>query len=137
MDCDWLIALVALGEVIALQHARYRVATGYLDESGGGHAAEPARIEIHACLPTIQDLEDLLLISLRIGFNLLSRQRRPCCVASGRIANHSSEVANQKRHFVPEGLELAHLVDQHRVAKVQIRSGRIESRLDSQRLTAL
>ncbi len=38
---------------------------------------------------------------------------------------------------MPELLELAHLVDQHRVAHVQIRRRRIESGLDDQRLAAL
>ena len=33
-----------------------------------------------------------------------------------------------------ELLELAHLVDEHRVAQMQIRCGRIEPRLDAQRL---
>ena len=100
------------------------------------HAAEPARIEIHARLLAIEDLEDLLLVGLRVGLDLLARQRRARRVASGRIADHSGEVADQKRHLVTEALELAHLVDEHRVAEMQIGRGRIESRLDPQRLTA-
>jgi len=34
---------------------------------------------------------------------------------------------------VPQILQLAHLVEQHGMAKVQIRRGRVETRLDAQR----
>ena len=36
-----------------------------------------------------------------------------------------------------EVLQLAQLVDQHRVTEVQVRRGRIEARLDAQRFTRL
>ena len=38
---------------------------------------------------------------------------------------------------MPEVLELAHLVEQHRVAQVQVRRGRVESGLDAQRAAFL
>ena len=38
---------------------------------------------------------------------------------------------------MPELLELAHLVEQHRVPEVQVRGGRIEARLHAQRRAAL
>ena len=136
MDRDRLIALVALREVVALEHARDRVTPGDFDETRGVHAAEPARIEIDARLVAIQDLEDLLLVGLRVRLDLVARERRPRRVATGRIADHSGEIADQERDFVTEGLELPHLVDEHRVAEMQIGRGRIEPRLDAQRLAA-
>ena len=84
----------------------------------------------------IEDLEDLLLVGLRVGLDLLARQRRPRRVAAGRVADQSGEVADQEHDFVAEALELAHLVDQHGVAEMQIGRGRIETRLDAQRLAA-
>ena len=72
-----------------------------------------------------------------LACNLLRRKRRTCRVAPGRITDQSSEVADEKDDLVPEVLELAHLVDEHGVAEVQIGRGRIEARLDSQRLAAL
>ena len=136
VDGDRLIALVALREIVALEHARDRVPPGDLDEPGGVHAAEPARIEIDARLFAIEDLEDLLLVGLRVRLDLFARQRRPRRVAPGRIADHSGEVADQERDLVPEILELPHLVDEHGVPEMQIGRGRIESRLDPQRLAA-
>ena len=84
----------------------------------------------------IQDLEDLFLVGLRIGRDLLARQRRARGVAAGRIADHSGEIADQERDLVTERLELAHLVDEHRVPEMQVGRGRIEARLDAQRLAA-
>ena len=107
---------------------------GDLDEPRGVHAAEPARIEIDARLLAIEDLEDLLLVGPGVRFDLLARQRRTRRVAPGRIADHSGEVADQKRDFVTEVLELPHLVDEHGVAEMQVGRGRIEARLDAQRL---
>jgi hypothetical protein len=48
------------------------------------------------------------------------------------VADHPGEVADQEDHLVPEVLELPHLVEQHGVADVQVRGGRVEAGLDPQ-----
>src|SRR5690606_6707438 len=44
---------------------------------------------------------------------------------------------DQEDHLMPQILELAQLVDQHGMPKVQVRRSRVETRLDTQRLTTL
>src|SRR3546814_7107899 len=53
--------------------------------------------------------------------------------SSDLVANHSGEIADQEDHLVAEVLELPHLVEQHGVADVQVRRGRVEAGLDPQR----
>ena len=53
-----------------------------------------------------------------------------------RVADHGREVADQEDHLVAKILQLAHLVQHHGVAEVDIRRGRIESELDPQRPAA-
>ena len=69
-----------------------------------------------------------------VGLHLLRRQPRARHVAPGRIADQTGEIADQEDHLVTELLKLAHLVDQHRVAQVQVGCRGIEARLDAQRL---
>ena len=83
----------------------------------------------------IEDLENLLLISLGIFCHLLLRQWRAGCVLAGRVADHSGEIADQKDHVMTEVLKLSELVDQYGVPKVQIGRGRVEAGLDSQRVS--
>ena len=54
----------------------------------------------------------------------------------GKIADERGEIADQEGHLVAELLELAHLVEQHRVPEMQIRRGRVESRLHLERTAA-
>jgi hypothetical protein len=76
----------------------------------------------------IEDLEHLLLVGAGVGLDLLGRQRRARDIAPGRIADQAGEITDQEGDLVPELLEGAHLVEQHRVAQVQIGRGGIESR---------
>ena len=73
------------------------------------------------------------LVGCRVGLDLLSCERRTCHILAAGIPDHSSEIANQKHHLVPQFLELTHLIDDHGVPQVQIRSRRIETHFDPQR----
>src|ERR1700691_3075139 len=117
----------SLGESAALEHACERMSGCYLDQARSAHAAEPARIKIHARALRIKDAKDLLFIGARIALHLLGRQSRPGHGAAARIANQAGEIADQEYDLMPELLECAHLVDEHGMAEVQIRRGRIEA----------
>ena len=136
VDGDRLAGLVALGEVIALEHARHRVVRGQLHDLGGGEAAQPARVEVDARAGAVEDLEHLRLVGARVRLDLLGRQRRARGVAPRGVADHPGEVPDEERDVVPELLELAHLVEQHRVPEVQVGGGRVEARLHVQRRAA-
>ena len=69
--------------------------------------------------------------------DVLARQRLAGDVLAGRVADHPGEVADQEDHLVPQVLELPHLVEQHGMAQVQVRRGRVETGLDAQRAAEL
>src|ERR1051326_1646144 len=54
-----------------------------------------------------------------------------------RVADHAGEVADQELDLVAELLEVPQLVDDHRVAEVQIGSGRVQPQLDAELAAAL
>ena len=84
MQRDRLIALKALAEIIALEHARHRVARGDFDQARRIHRPEPARVEIDPRRVRIENLVDLLLVGARVGLDLLRREPRARRVAAGR-----------------------------------------------------
>src|SRR5208283_4019839 len=132
---DRLAALVAPREVVALEHPGHRVLRRELDDPGGTERDRPAGIEVDPGAGGVQDLVDLMLVSTGVGLDLLARQPRSGGVLAARIADHPGEIADQEHDLVAEHLKLPHLVDEYRVAEVEIRRGRIEPRLDRQRLT--
>ena len=135
VDRDRLLGRVALGEIVALEHARNSVLAGQLDHVGSAHLAEPLGIESHLGALAIEHLEDLIGVGRRVGRDVLGRQRLARDVLAGRVADHSGEVADQENDLMAEILELTHLVEQHGVADMQVRRRRIEAGLDAQRPT--
>ncbi len=79
--------------------------------------------------PASRILNDLRLVGPGIGLDLLVGERRAGRVAAGGVADHAGEIADQELHPVTEVLELPQLVDDHRVAEVQVGGGRIEAEL--------
>jgi hypothetical protein len=59
-------------------------------------------------------------------------KRRACGVLAGGIADHPGEVADQEQHVMAKILQLAQLVDEHRMPEMQIGRGRVEPGLDPQ-----
>ena len=76
MDRDRLLRLVALGEVVALEHARDGVLRGEPDHVRGAHRAEPFGVETHLGAFAVEDLEDLVGVGLGVALDLLARERR-------------------------------------------------------------
>ncbi len=137
MDGNRLVRLVTLVEVIALQHARHGVLRRKPDEVCRTELIHPGGIECHLGLGRIQNLEDLCFIGLGVVEHLLARKRGTGSTLAARIANHAGEVADQENHLMPEILELAQLVNKHRVSKVQVGRGWIKTGLDAKWLPTL
>ena len=125
--------LQPLGEIVTLQDARHRVARGQLHHvaqpdlvAPGRVVADlgPLRVQHKACLPEV---------GLSVLLDLLASERRPRRIAPRGVTDRGREVPDQEDHLVPQVLELAHLVQHHRVAQVQIRRRGIQPQLDAQR----
>ncbi len=105
-----------------------------LDEIVVAELVEPFGVVTDLGLFGIEDLEDLLLVGLGVGCDLLGRQRLARDVASGGVADERGGVTDEEDDRVTELLEVAQLADQNGVAEVKIGSGGIEARLDPHRL---
>ena len=122
VDRDRLVALVALGKIIALQHLRDGMRGRQLDQVHRAEFVHPGRVEHDLGFFRVQHLEHLVAIGLGVFQHLLARQRRAGGIFAGRVADHAGEVADQKQCVMTEILQLAHLVEQHGMAKMQIRA---------------
>ena len=80
----------------------------------------------------VEDLEHLVAIGLGIGEDLLAGKGRARLVLARRIADHPGEVANQELDLVAELLEVAQLVDDYRVAEVQVGRRGVQAEFDAQ-----
>jgi len=129
VDRDREIAPVALAEVVPLQHPRDGVARREPDHAGRAQLLHPGGIERDLGALRVQDPEDLLAVGAGVGLDRLGRERRTGRVLAGRIADHSGEIADQEDDLMAERLEVAQLVDEHRMAEVQVGRGRIEAGL--------
>ena len=85
----------------------------------------------------VEDLEDLLLVGLGVGDDLMPIERLARLGTTAGIADHPREVADQKDRAVAAILEVAQLLQHDRVAEMQVRRRGIRAELDAQRFSAL
>src|SRR5471032_1917133 len=133
---DGHAALVALSEILALKNPRDGVTRRKLDHAVSAERHGPLAVVAHLGLLTIQHERGLLEIGLRVRLDLLARQRRARGVTPRRVPDQRSEVANQEDHRMAKILQLTHLVQDNRMANMNIRRGRVEAKLDAQGLAA-
>src|SRR5205085_2072674 len=117
-NADGRPRLEALREVVALHHPRDRVPGRELDHSAGAERVAPFGVVTNLRLCSVEDQAGLRLIRLGVGLDLLARQRWPGRVASRRVADHRSEVADQEDDRVAEVLQLPQLVQYNRMAEM-------------------
>ncbi len=110
VDRDGLVALVAFGKIIALQHLRDGVRSRQLDQIHRAEFVHPGRVEHDLGFFRIQHLEYLVAIGLCVFHHLLTRQGRTRGIFAARVADHPGEVTDQKQRVMAEILQLAHLV---------------------------
>src|SRR4051794_20652404 len=112
MDRDRMTLLIALGEVVALEHARNRVLSRKTQHAFGAELVQPAGVEFQTRLFWIEDLGYLRLVGLGVLLDLGARQRLAGLILSRRISDHPGEVADQEDDVVPTLLERPELVQQ-------------------------
>ena len=126
VDRDRLPALITIREVVALEHARDRVFGGETDHSIRAERGQPRGVVCDLGLFPIEDEEYLVGIGLGVGFELVARKRRPGDVASGGIADHSGEIADQKMMWCPRSCSWRSLLNC--TVWPRCRSGRVGSK---------
>ena len=126
---DRLFFLETLMEVVALQHLRDRVLGRQANPVLRFHLAQPLAVEAHLGFVEIEDLVHLGHVGLGIAPDLLCAERGACDGSPCWVADHAREVADDEDHRVTHVLEMFQLAQQNGVAKVQVRSGGIETRL--------
>jgi hypothetical protein len=132
VQADGRAGLVTLGEVVALEHARHGVLGGQLDHAAGAQRVAPFAVVANLGALRIEHQAGLAVVGLGVRLDLFARQRRPCDVAARRVADHRSEVADEEYHAMPQILQLAHLVQDHGMAEMNIRGRRVQAQLDPQ-----
>ncbi len=135
VDCDGPLGLIALAEVVPLEHPRDCVLRSEPDDIRCVHVAHPPRVEFQPRMLRVENLVNLLLVGSGVILNLLGRQRRARGSLSGRISDHAGEIADQEYDLVPELLELAHLVQKNRMPQMKVRGRWVEACFNPQRPT--
>ena len=123
MHADALAAAKAFVEVVTLHHAGYRVAAGELNHAACAQSVAPFAVVADFGAGGVKHFAGLLVVGLRVDFDLLGRKRWACAVAPAGVANQGGEVANQKDDGVPQVLQLAHFVEYNGVADVDVGRG--------------
>jgi len=123
----------ALVEVVALHHAGHGVLGRQLDHAARAQLVAPLAVVAHLGAGGVQHLGGLGVVGLGVDLDLLGRQRRARAVAARRIADQGGEVADQEDHLVAQVLQLAHLVEHHGVAQMDVGRRRVQAQLDAQR----
>ena len=128
---SWILigfcSVVPLMEIVPLEHPRDIVMRAQMDQRFRGHRTHPPAVELHQGLRRIENFEDLPLVGFGIFQHLLLRKRDARLRLAGRITDHAGEIADQEDHLMSEFLKVLELVDQDRMAQMQIRRGRIEA----------
>ncbi|MCY1544886.1 hypothetical protein D9M68_807960 [compost metagenome] len=132
MHRDRDAALEALGEILAFHHARHCIARSQLDHAARAQRVAPLGVVADLGAGRVEHQACLGVIGLGIGLDLLAGQRRSRIVAAAGIADGRGEIADQEDDVVPHVLQLAHLVQHHRVTQVDVRRGRVQPQLDAQ-----
>ena len=130
---------IALGEILAREHLRHRLAGGELDDVHEAHRAKPFAVvaDFEVLRVGQEDLADLGDVGLGVGVDLLAGEDFAGLVPAGRIAHAGGVVADDQDGLVAPLLELPDDLERHGMAKRHIGRGRVHAELDAQGLAGL
>src|SRR5437762_10028919 len=132
MGADRVLFFDSRFEIVALQQLLQSDAAIQTDDVFERHGTKPVTVADRFCAPGIKNLKRLLAISRRVCDHFLMRQMRPCNGSTARVANHSSEIADDENRLMAEVLKLPQFAQTNRVPKVNIRCRRVHPKLDAQ-----
>ena len=134
---DGGVARVALREVVALKDAGDGELAGNLEQLAQVHGQDPVAVVDDLGLGRVEDLHGLLDVGLGVELDLLMGELRARGVLARRVADERGAVADNEGDVVTQVLELAHLLQGHGVAQVQVGARGVNAELDVERATLL
>ena len=126
--------LHALRKIVPLEYPGYGVLRAEFDPIVAREFAQPAAVEVHDGLFGVEDLEHLFLVRFRVGGDFFGRHGRARRVLARGVADEPGEIADEKNHRMAQDLKMFELLNKNGVTEVKVGRGRIEPRLDAQRL---
>ena len=96
------------------------------------HLAEPVPIVHDLRFVTVQNLERLLGICLRILQHLFTGKGGAGHGTAGRIADRGGEIPDEQNSLVAKFLELAQFLNSHGMAQMDVWSSRVHTQLHAQ-----
>ena len=124
-----LVTLVALAEILALEHLRDGEARGEPDHVLHRERIEPFALPAHLCPLLVNDVEELPHIGLGVRLHRIGGKHRTRGRLAARVADAGRPVTDDEHDLVPHLLQKAQLPQQYAVADVQVRLARIEPEL--------
>src|SRR6267143_1393881 len=137
MQRNRLFFIQALGEIISFQNLFDGNVRCQSYEAIRTELVHPLRIETHLGLHRIKQLENLSLVSFRVGIDLFASKLRPGRRIAGRIADQSGEIADKKNDCVAQLLKSTQLANDNGVSKMNVRRGGIDPEFYAQWLACL
>ena len=134
VHADGRVGMEAVMKIVALHHARHGVLGCQLNHAHRTQWNAPLAVVANFGFGGVEHQRGLLVIRLGVHLDLLRCERRTRAVAARRIANQTGEVTNQENHLMPQVLQLAHFVEHHGVADVNVGRCRVQAQFDAQRL---
>lgn len=125
----------ALGEIVPLENARHGGRGGDLEQLLGGEAGQPLAVkpDVELGRIVVEDEKRLLLVGLGVGVDDAGIEPRTRLAAPGGIADARRVVADDEHSHMTGVLELPQLVEDDRVAEVDVGGGGVDAELDAQR----
>ena len=133
MQRDRYAGLVAIVEIVALEHLRDRRLREQLHEVGEAERVEPFGVVAHLDALEIEHLAGLLAVGLHVRFDLFARELRPRHVAPARIADARRKVADDQRHAMAGLGETLKRMQHDHEAEMQVGARRIDAEFHVQR----
>ena len=132
-------AVVALGEIVALEHPRDRDLRGQAQHVLHVERREPLGVapDLDALGRHVEDGADLRDVGLGVRVDLLLRELRARRRLPRRVAEHRGEVADDQHGLVSAVLEQAEPAQHDREAEMDVGCGRVDAELHTQRRAAL
>jgi hypothetical protein len=130
VETHGIASVDTISEVFAMEHLLEGHAAVETDDVNEGHFGEPVAVEDDLGFLAVEDFEGLFAEGLCISEHFFATELGPRFGATGRVANHGCEVADDEDGLMSELLELAEFFEADGEAEVDVGSGGIDAEFD-------